>query len=227
MDKERVMAKIRKCLALSKSANEHEAASALRQAHALMKKHDLSSSDASVFELCKSEGQAYHKRPPKWACMLYTAIGEAFGCTVFTQYQKVIFVGSGAGPELALYSYDVLYRQLENARKLRIDALKNSAVYISPQELKRRGQAFCEGWVTGVFRKIREFAAATTEEQQKKHTEFMQMQVNAKIKESKERKSAIDRTTRGEYFAGADASKNVQLNAGVGAGEKPTMLGRG
>ena len=38
MDKQAVLEKIKQCLALSKSANEHEAAQAMKQAQALMKK---------------------------------------------------------------------------------------------------------------------------------------------------------------------------------------------
>ncbi|MFC0020178.1 DUF2786 domain-containing protein [Neisseria gonorrhoeae] len=41
MDKEKVLDKIKKCLALGRSANEHEAAQALRQAQALMEKYKV------------------------------------------------------------------------------------------------------------------------------------------------------------------------------------------
>ena len=41
MDKERILEKIKKCLALSKSANEHEAAQALKQAQALMREYGI------------------------------------------------------------------------------------------------------------------------------------------------------------------------------------------
>src|SRR5690348_8415840 len=49
-DKTRAMEKIRKCLALSKSANEHEAAAALRQAQKLMQMHDLDENDLDGLE---------------------------------------------------------------------------------------------------------------------------------------------------------------------------------
>lgn len=41
-DMQTIIDKISKCLALSKSANEHEAAIALRQAQALMQKYKIS-----------------------------------------------------------------------------------------------------------------------------------------------------------------------------------------
>lgn len=45
MDKKAAIEKIRKCLALAKSANEHEAAAALRQAQALMRKYGVEDGD--------------------------------------------------------------------------------------------------------------------------------------------------------------------------------------
>ena len=41
MDKETALTKIKKCLALSKSVNEHEAAIALKQAQRLMQEYSL------------------------------------------------------------------------------------------------------------------------------------------------------------------------------------------
>ena len=41
MDKEKALDKIKKCLALSRSANEHEAAQALKHAQALMDKYGV------------------------------------------------------------------------------------------------------------------------------------------------------------------------------------------
>ena len=41
MNKQKALEKIKKCLALSKSANEHEAAQALKQAQALMRLHQI------------------------------------------------------------------------------------------------------------------------------------------------------------------------------------------
>ncbi len=49
-DKQKVLDKIAKCLALSKSANEHEAAAALRQAQKLMVAHALTEEDVGLVE---------------------------------------------------------------------------------------------------------------------------------------------------------------------------------
>ena len=48
MDKQKVLEKIKKCLALGESANEHEAAQAIRQAQILMKKYGISENDVEL-----------------------------------------------------------------------------------------------------------------------------------------------------------------------------------
>ena len=51
MNKEKILDKIKKCLALSKSANEHEAAQALKQAQALMEKYEVNAVDIALSEV--------------------------------------------------------------------------------------------------------------------------------------------------------------------------------
>jgi hypothetical protein len=48
---DRVLGKIKKCLALSASSNPHEAEVALRQAHALMAKHGVSSHEITMSDV--------------------------------------------------------------------------------------------------------------------------------------------------------------------------------
>ena len=48
MNKKTVIEKIKKCLALNKSANQHEAAAALRQAMALMEKYEIDTNDPDL-----------------------------------------------------------------------------------------------------------------------------------------------------------------------------------
>lgn len=46
-----LMAKIKKCLALAQSANEHEAALALEKARALMEEHGVSAEDLQLSDV--------------------------------------------------------------------------------------------------------------------------------------------------------------------------------
>lgn len=55
MTREKVLDRIRKCLALSKSANEHEAAAALRQAQKMMDQHGVSEDDVAGVEYVSAQ----------------------------------------------------------------------------------------------------------------------------------------------------------------------------
>ena len=65
MDKEKVLDKIKKCLALGQSANEHEAAQALKQAQALMEKYEVNAVDIALSRV--SEQKADRKMAFKLA----------------------------------------------------------------------------------------------------------------------------------------------------------------
>lgn len=78
-DKDRIIDKIRKCLALSNSANEHEAAAALRQAQKLMELYRVSDAEllaAGVGEASTHAGAS--RKPSSWENGLAaTKIGRA------------------------------------------------------------------------------------------------------------------------------------------------------
>jgi len=80
---DRIIDKVKKCIALSKSDNPHEAAAALRQAQALMRKHGIDEAGIVASEV--SAADVEHKsgntaRPPAWETMLMMLVGTAFGC---------------------------------------------------------------------------------------------------------------------------------------------------
>ena len=129
MNKKEIIEKIKKCLALSKSANQHEAATALRQAQALMEKYNIDADDAELLGIVNAEilGSGSQK-PPVFESMLAQSIAKLMDCKVFLSYQvhrttstaKVVavwhFTGFDPAPEIASYAFDVLYRQLKKAR---------------------------------------------------------------------------------------------------------------
>ena len=88
MNKKEVIEKIKKCLALSKSANQHEAATALRQAQALMEKYNIDADDAELLGIVDAEitGSGSQK-PPVFESMLAQAIAKLMDCKVFLSYK--------------------------------------------------------------------------------------------------------------------------------------------
>ena len=79
---ERAIRKIKHCLALAQSANENEAATALRQAQALMREYRLTEMDVKLSDVGEVESQFTRaERLPVWERNLAGSVANAFGCT--------------------------------------------------------------------------------------------------------------------------------------------------
>ncbi|WP_274571580.1 DUF2786 domain-containing protein [Neisseria leonii] len=160
MDEQKALAKIRKCLALSRSANEHEAALALKQAQALMRQYGISDADVALSDIGESAGSKYAAVLPRWQAELAATVCACFGVRCYTDQQfggaLLKFYGVGNKAELADYAYNVLLRQLKTLRRgymatvLKRVCLAKNKTY--------RADAFCSGWVQAVRSKIDVFA---------------------------------------------------------------------
>lgn len=78
MDKQKVLEKIKKCLALGESANEHEAAQAIRQAQILMEKYGISEMDVELSAVSE-KGVGCSATLPNWHQVLISRCAKAFG----------------------------------------------------------------------------------------------------------------------------------------------------
>ncbi|WP_320838503.1 DUF2786 domain-containing protein [Zhongshania sp.] len=222
-NRERILDKIRKCLSLAESANEHEAAIAMRQAKKLMEANGLTASELGMYELTKKNAYTAFSRPPKWAIDLAGTVALAFSCSLYIRSGGIfIFVGAGAAPEISEYSYLVLYRQLDRARKQYAKGL--DGCWYSPADRRQMGRAFCEGWIEGVNKTVRTFANAVTERQRSLHHEYMESLSNRKLGKGRQRKSAIDDNTYGAAQEGRNQGEKIQLHQGVAAGEQPLRI---
>ena len=146
MDKQKVLEKIKKCLALGESANEHEAAQAIRQAQILMKKYGISENDVELSGISE-KGVGCAATLPTWHQVLISQCAKAFGAECYARSEwglrEARFFGTGIKPELAAYAYEVLLRQLKKERREYIKtALK--AVRL-PKNKTARADQFCTG----------------------------------------------------------------------------------
>lgn len=167
--RKRAMDRIQKCLKLSKSANEHEAAAALRQAQKLMDTHGLSEADLRAAGYGKARVDTSiqaSKNAPTHLQYLVSLIRKAFGVKpVFIRTLRQTDYGFSVdyfGPEhrlpMAVYAHTVLMKAVENAWK---------QVQIEKPEWKgiRGGRAsFMAGWLSGVSEKIEAIAFSPEEE---------------------------------------------------------------
>lgn len=169
-----VFAKIRKCLALAKSGNPNEAATALRQARALMEKYNVSECAIARSEIGESRVDSTtmsRDKPAKWEMALMSLIGRAFGCRLMlSRYEmskgyanegSYVFVGLKQQAEVASYAAEVLIRKCKTARqKWLTDNVGGFCLGVPGAKAKktRMGDAFAEGWVSSIGRVVTDFA---------------------------------------------------------------------
>lgn len=160
-DQHRIMKKIAKCMALSKSNNPHEAGRALAQAKKLMEMHDIQQSDldmASVNDATLEVTKA--QKIPKHLRQLMGIMRHVFGVKVISSQgyggSSAQFIGFGEAPEIASYAYEVLAAQLKRDRK---DYLKTLDGDLPPSRKTRLADLFCRAWVSSVYEKVENLKA--------------------------------------------------------------------
>lgn len=127
-ERDRILSKINKCLRLSKSANEHEAAAALRQAQKMMAQHGLTEADLPGVEF--GDGVVTTPIPartklPLFMSQLVNLICASFGVQVVVENHKgnkssrvqyqMRYWGPKARVQLAVYAHAVVFRAANNA----------------------------------------------------------------------------------------------------------------
>ncbi|QMT39967.1 DUF2786 domain-containing protein [Neisseria shayeganii] len=226
MDKEKALEKIKKCLALSQSANEHEAAQALKQAQALMRQHGISDAEVALSDIrehsCAGRTAA---KMPGWQAMLANTVAGAFGCGWYLggdwREPRIRYYGVDNKAELAAYAYDVLLRQVKAARKdymatvlKRVRLAKNKTY---------RADEFCKGWILGVQRKVGKFANGEREQ-----ALLQQFGDNLGLNQTKTRESTpgghAKQAGNLDRFLGHEKGKHAQLHHAMG-GEDLKRLG--
>jgi hypothetical protein len=228
-NREDILKKIQKCMSLANSANEHEAAAALRQATKLMAMYEVSEAEmlaSSVSEVRVKSGVIAH--PSRWESDLAGRIAYIFGChLMFSEgfSESVwIFIGISPNNDVAGYSFDVLYRQAKRARQ---EFITTQLKRFKKSNKVRRADLFCVGWVraacAGVtaLTPIKGAEAAIAAYMDLKHADVGKLEVRDRNSGPLSHKDAL------ALSAGLSAGRNAQVHRGVGAAEAPLMLGRG
>ncbi len=235
---ERAIRKIKHCLALAQSANENEAATALRQAQALMREYRLTEMDVKLSDVGEVESDLHRaKRRPAWDQQLSIAVADAFNCTTLRRRkwssakEQVIecatFVGVSPAQNIALYAYESLHRKLTQARKEYCSAVR-SGVRRSAYSAETAGDHFALAWVWEVQSKLKALVpqddpagqpgtgqglVAIQAQDKALISEFLAAQ---DIRESRKRKGVeLDMNAQ---VAGMLAGSKVELHAGIARG---------
>lgn len=234
-DRKKIFEKIKKCMALSASSNEHEAAAALRQAHAMMEKYDIDHADILAYEAGQESIYAgAKKKPTGWETTLASKVADAFGCRlifapagfskgVYHMRGEWLFIGVNAAPEIAGYGFTVLLRQCKRARTAHIDTHLRRCKTATKT---RRADLFCDGWVYAVAGKITAFSG--NEHQQAAIDAFVSKNYPAlsdgKIRDRNDGRKISDREWD-DVAKGIRSGKNAELNHGVDGAEAQARLG--
>lgn len=227
-NRENILEKIRKCMALANSGNEHEAAAALRQASKLMEMHQVSQAEmlaVGVNEVSAKAGVI--ARPPIWENHLAGFIAHVFGCRLifregFAQ-SNWVFVGLSPANEVAAYSFEVLYRQ---AKKARQEFMTQHLKRFKKANKVRRADLFSQGWVQSACRSVSPLTPAEgTEEAIQAYMSLKHTNLGKLEAVDRNRGRSLSEKDEAALGAGLSAGRHAQLNKGVGAAAAPLMLG--
>lgn len=238
---ERVIRKIKRCLALSKSSNENEAATAMRQAQALMREYRLTELDVRLSDVDEVQSEKSRaNRRPTWDRHLSGIVARVFGCrplsyrhwcdTSGRMVERALFVGVTPAPQIAMYAYETLLSKLTQARRdyvARVRCGKSRSAY-SPETA---GDHFAIAWVSVVHGKIHELVPRGEEDQALEQRSngrdlvALESQDNALIEQylagqeiGKQRKARPIELDMAAQIAGMLAGQRVELNAGLASG---------
>lgn len=223
-DRESIIRKVKRLRALTtkRGCSEAEAMAAAEKVAQLMAEYGLSDDDVEISEAAsETAGSTRSQR-----AVLASFIGKVTNTAAIFDWRDggyvVVFVGSGAGPEIAAYLRDICERAID--RELR--QFKKSKFYRSRRSLatKRRAAAdFTGGIIQRICVRLRELFADTMSNDA----------YSRAIAARDARYQGLPTKSRGigtaKYSAAAaagwDAGGNVGLHHGVGGGGAQKMIG--
>lgn len=243
---ERAIRKIKHCLALSQSANENEAATALRQAQALMREFRLTEMDVKLSDVGEVESQfSRNERRPAWDQQLSASVAAVFNCSSLRArewckakhrvVERASFIGVTPSQHIALYAYEALLTKLKLARKQYAAGVR-SGKYRSSYSAETAGDHFALAWVGQVHEKLLALIPQGEDDPSTpsdgRDIMVVQTQDKALIAEylsnitiAKSRKTPEIELDLDAQIAGMLAGRKVDLNAGITrGGDNPLSL---
>ncbi|MCZ4065923.1 DUF2786 domain-containing protein [Oxalobacter aliiformigenes] len=217
---QKILDKIKKCLELSKSNNENEAAVALAQARKLMDLHQVSMDDIDLAAVKRErQSSTAQERPPVWETTLALDIAAIFGCRSTFGDGKYSFIGLHGAPGIAAYAFSVLLRQVLKKRQEYIRTLDKR---LKRTTKTRKADAYCFGWIYKATEKVRE-KELTSEEQAliEKYIDTC-MQVSGDLKPTN--RVDLDKDIN-SIIAGQTDGAKVNYFQGVGSHENALKIG--
>jgi hypothetical protein len=232
MSNKSIIGKIKKCLALAKSDNPHEAANALRQAQKLMELHNLSDFDLQVSDVSECKAKASNVDAVPWEATLAHLIAEAFGCDMYAsrgyrftadlkkrRFRNYCFVGVNPASDIAQYAFEVLSGQCSKARRRYIMSQPKNC---TAKTKTARGDVFAGGYVSGLRNLVQKFVNPEGAHELIAH--YMKQHYPEMAKENVKDRTAGKNYSHRDYQRGREEAKNAKLNHGVAGRQKQFLL---
>lgn len=217
--RDRALERIKKCLALAGSSNSHEAATALRQAQALMRQHDLTEDDLAALEMSTEmvrTREGYGNGNCLWLNQMASLMKAAFGVQAMLERNpgtadraNVTYYGIGGRPQLAAFAHRVVQRAVDEAWA------EHLAVFPEHKGDGGKRQAFRTGWLIPVASKVE--AIGFTDDEAAAMNRFRDRTFGDGIRESAPGKLKLSREDKVVAHFGLAAGTDFELRRPVGA----------
>ena len=177
---ESVRRRVKKLLALSKSPNENEAASALRKANELMADYKLTAEQFSDYTKAKVKGT---KRSIRWRVVLANAVENLYATYHYTDHEgNIVFIGEELDVFMSTEMYKYLVKTTDRMAKQNI---RKNAKY-------KYRQSYRAGIASRLYDRMYELGQQCSwrnpkelEAQKKQIAEFVEKQVAVKTSKKK------------------------------------------
>lgn len=195
------------------NANPNESATALRQAQFLMRAHKITPAEIEASEITERRSSCGAKKIyPQWLSNLACAIAQGFDCQAFFSGHSVIFIGYEQDVTLSKYAFDVLHRQVKNARKSYIDRIKTGGLFPTlPSNHRAAADAYCIGWVNQAISLIANIAI--NPDKSRKINTYIEHVYG--VSETSAAKTRASKGHDDAYYRGKEDGKKAVLNRGV------------
>lgn len=166
MNREKVIERVRKLLALSNSSNEHEAALAAAHAQRLLAEHNLAMSELEVQQQGAGESELHLARTvTKWISSLFATVASAFDCmpvvTTETSHSRLRFIGVGEDPEVAACTLEFLISELRRLASVYLAGLDQIQDKMTTSHRQKVRNSYLLGGAFGVAEALRRQKAST------------------------------------------------------------------
>lgn len=217
MDQQRILDKIKKCFALAKSPNQHEAAIALKQAYAFAKQYGIDNPELSI-NISNTNLINTRSISERMDYKLLQLVQNTFNVMAVIEGKKIRFFGYDYNVTIAGYIFNVLSKLLKKARLEFLNTHTDNRM--KKQTKTRRADLFCDGWINAVTDEILKFQPGNESEFTNDETKLIESYISnfyeTKLYPMKTKKAHdFKEADYSAYYKGKMAGDNITINRGV------------